>query len=187
MIQRSTHAHMADDQFPRRLHDLETRFGALQASLEDVPAGSHGTITGVIIGTAAYSAPEQIRGEDVDARADLFALGVMLYEMLTEERLFRRASTFETLHAVLTVDPPHVSTLNADAAPLDRIVTHLIEKSPDARFQSALDLIWALEHVPIRRDGGSEGRDDHALHGDRRRAQKLTNGRKPFEMARRAD
>jgi serine/threonine protein kinase/Tol biopolymer transport system component len=132
---------------------LDFGLAKLQSSLEDVPAGSHRTITGVIIGTAAYMAPEQIRGEDVDARADLFALGVMLYEMLTGQRLFRRASTFETLNAVLTVDPPHVSTLNAHAAaPLDQIVTRLIEKSPDARFQSALDLIWALEHVAIRRE-----------------------------------
>ena len=58
-------------------------------------------LTGVIVGTAGYMAPEQVKGEDVDARADLFALGVMLYEMLIGRAPFRCASTFETLHAIL--------------------------------------------------------------------------------------
>jgi Tol biopolymer transport system component len=105
-------------------------------------------MTGVIVGTAAYIAPEQIKGESVDPRADLFSLGVMLYEMLTRQHPFLRASTFETLHAALNVDPADVASLNPGVPlALDRIVMRLLQKAPDARFQSALDLVWALEQV----------------------------------------
>jgi serine/threonine protein kinase len=125
------------------------------AKLESALAGAHGdgsqTISGVIIGTAAYMAPEQVKGEHVDARTDLFALGVMLYEMISGRHPFRRASTFETFHAVLTVDPPDLLTANvSSSAPLTRIAMRLLNKAPDARFQSALDLAWALEQVTAR-------------------------------------
>ena len=62
----------------------------------------------MIVGTAGYMAPEQVRGEEVDARADLFALGVMLYEMLAGAAPFKRASVFETLQAILTFEPPDI-------------------------------------------------------------------------------
>jgi hypothetical protein len=127
---------------------LDFGLAKLQQSLEGVPTAGDRTLTGVILGTAGYMAPEQVRGEDVDARADLFALGVMLYEMLAGQHPFRRGSTFETLHAVLTVDPPHVTSLNARVpATLERIVMRLIQRTPEARFQSALDALWALEQV----------------------------------------
>jgi Tol biopolymer transport system component len=126
---------------------LDFGLAKLQQSLDEGPARQP-TMSGVIVGTAAYMAPEQIRGENVDARADLFALGVMLHEMLTRQHPFLRASTFETLHAVLTADPADVSSLNASVPiTLDRIVMRLLQKAPDARFQSALDLVWALEQV----------------------------------------
>src|SRR5688500_5780423 len=76
------------------------------AKLRPVADGVHArasTMAGVLVGTAGYMAPEQVRGEELDARADLFALGVMLYEMLSGRHPFRGASTFETLHAILTV------------------------------------------------------------------------------------
>jgi eukaryotic-like serine/threonine-protein kinase len=74
-------------------------------------AGSH-TVTGVIVGTAGYMAPEQVRGEEVDARSDLFALGATLYEMVHGQRPFRGASTIETLHAILTTEAPDLSSVN---------------------------------------------------------------------------
>jgi eukaryotic-like serine/threonine-protein kinase len=127
---------------------LDFGLAKLQMSLEGMPAGTSRTMTGVIVGTAGYMAPEQIKSEEVDARADLFALGVMLYEMLAGHHPFRRSSTFETLHAVLTIDPPDVSSLNAPVpTTLGRIVMRLLEKAPDARFQSARDVVWALEQV----------------------------------------
>jgi serine/threonine protein kinase len=134
---------------------LDFGLAKLQLSLEGVPIGTHPTITGVILGTAGYMAPEQVNGENVDARADLFALGVMSYEMLAGRNPFRGASTFESLHAVLTLSPPDLLSVNDQVpASLGRIVMRLLEKAPEARFQSALDVVWALEQVEIASAAG---------------------------------
>ena len=99
----------------------------------------------LVAGTAAYMAPEQARGESPDPRSDLFALGVMMYEMLAGTHPFRGASVFETLNAILTRDPTELQELNERVTPaLARIVMRLLQKSPDARFQSARDLAWTL-------------------------------------------
>jgi eukaryotic-like serine/threonine-protein kinase len=135
---------------------LDFGLAKLQLSLEGVPTGTHRTITGVILGTAGYMAPEQVKGENVDARADLFAFGAMLYEMLAGQRPFRSASTFESLHAVLTLNPPDLVSVNAQVpVSLGRIVMRLLEKAPEARFQSAVDVVWALEQVDTSAPGPS--------------------------------
>ena len=132
---------------------LDFGLAKLQLPIDDQTTAASHTMTGVIVGTAGYMAPEQVKGEPVDGRADLFALGVMLYEMLGGRHPFKRASTFETLHAILTTDPPDVSTLNRNVSlPLARIVTRLLKKDREARFQSAVDLAWALEQVGLRLD-----------------------------------
>jgi Tol biopolymer transport system component len=129
---------------------LDFGLAKLQMSM-DGPTAMSRTMTGVIVGTAGYMAPEQVRGDEVDARADLFALGVTLYEMLGGQNPFKGASTFETLHAILTVEPPALVTLNRAVPPsLARIVTRLLKKDREARFQSALDVAWALEQVGDR-------------------------------------
>jgi len=104
------------------------------------------TLSGVIVGTAGYIAPEQLKNEPVDARADLFVVGVILYELLTGRNPFRRDNTFETLNAILTFDPPDVSD-GSERVPssVARVVMRLLEKAPHQRFQSAIDLAWALE------------------------------------------
>jgi serine/threonine protein kinase len=79
-------------------------FGLAKLQAPTMPPGASVTVGGVIAGTAGYMAPEQATGAEVDSRADLFALGATLYEMLTGERAFRGARTIETLHAVLTTD-----------------------------------------------------------------------------------
>jgi serine/threonine protein kinase len=108
--------------------------------------GTGDTVAGNIAGTAGYMAPEQVRGGPADPRSDLFALGVMMYEMLAGRHPFRGASDFETLHAVLTSAPPDLLTVNEHVPlPLVRIVMRLLEKVPEARFQSARDLAWSLE------------------------------------------
>ncbi|HET7696568.1 MAG TPA: protein kinase [Vicinamibacterales bacterium] len=104
------------------------------------------TVTGILLGTAGYLAPEQIRGERVDARADLFALGSILYELVTGERAFAGENTVDTLHAILHSQPPDLlRQTDGVRAGLARIAARLLEKAPDDRFQSAADLAWALE------------------------------------------
>ena len=111
------------------------------------------TLTHVVLGTAGYLAPEQIRGEPVDGRTDLFAFGAILFEMLTGARPFAHQHTIDTLHAILHEPTPIALAEMADVpAPLTAIVTRLLEKAPTGRFQSAADLMWALEQVAGTRD-----------------------------------
>jgi eukaryotic-like serine/threonine-protein kinase len=106
------------------------------------------TAAGVVMGTASYMAPEQVRGDAVDARTDIFAFGAVLYEMLTGKRAFRRDTTPETMTAVLKEDPPDIAESSPTVSPaLDRIVRRCLEKSPDQRFQSAKDLSFALGNL----------------------------------------
>ena len=103
------------------------------------------TVAGVVMGTASYMAPEQVRGEPADTRTDIFAFGSVLYEMLSGVRAFRRDTAAETMTAVLKDDPPELSDPRRAVSPtLDRIVRRCVEKSPDQRFQSARDLSFAL-------------------------------------------
>ena len=105
-----------------------------------------GTGAGIVIGTVGYMSPEQVRGEPVDARSDIFALGVVLYEMLAGRRPFARGSKVETLNAILTETPPDLAGLHSLVPlALDRIVRHCLEKDPAQRFQSARDVAFALE------------------------------------------
>ena len=122
----------------------------------DPPAS---TMSGVIAGTPGYMAPEQVRGEDVDTRADLFALGAMLYEMLSGGRPFDGASTIETLHAILAVDPAALVKVRPDVPlALSHIVHRCLEKSPTRRFQSADEVITALDAAAATRRMVSTGK-----------------------------
>ncbi len=104
---------------------------------------SYLTDEGTVLGTAGYMAPEQVRGEAVDHRADLFSFGVILYEMLTGKRAFAGDSSVEVMNAILKDDPPE---LPASVPPaLNRIVRRCLEKEPARRFQSAADLAFALQ------------------------------------------
>jgi Tol biopolymer transport system component len=128
-------------------------FGLAKLTRPDVlaPAGEKPdsvspTATGVILGTVGYMAPEQVRGQAADHRSDLFALGAILYEMLTGERAFRGASFVDTLSAILKEEPPPLAASGRDIPPaLEPIVRHCLEKRPEERFQSARDLAFALE------------------------------------------
>jgi serine/threonine protein kinase/tetratricopeptide (TPR) repeat protein len=111
------------------------------------------TRPGMVLGTAAYMAPEQARGEELDARTDLFALGVILYEMLTGESPFRRDTPLATLGAVLHDDPPRVeSAAPGLPAGLAQLVSECLEKSPERRPSSAREIARRLE------SSGPEGR-----------------------------
>ena len=116
------------------------------ASAATIAGGA--TASGVILGTAGYMAPEQVRGERADSRADLFSLGCVLYELLGGRRAFSGETAIETLNAILKVDPPSLAELRAEVPPaLVRVVERCLDKSPAGRFQSAADLAWALDGV----------------------------------------
>ena len=107
---------------------------------------AHKTDAGTVMGTVGYMAPEQVRGQAVDGRADLFALGTVLYEMLTGRRAFERDTGADTMMAILKEDPPEFDTTRGHIPPaLDRIVRHCVEKNVVERFQSARDVAFALE------------------------------------------
>jgi Tol biopolymer transport system component len=115
------------------------------AAPSEVTLTSSQTAAGVVMGTASYMAPEQVRGEPADPRTDIFAFGAVLYEMLSGTRAFRRDTAVETMTAVLKDDPPELADPVRLVSPaLDRIVRRCLEKSPEQRFQSARDLSFAL-------------------------------------------
>jgi len=117
--------------------------------------GTTATEVGVVVGTAGYMSPEQVRGEAVDHRSDIFSFGVVLYEMLSGERAFRRDSRAETHAAILTEDPPELSGTGRRIPPgLARIVRRCLEKRAGDRFQSTHDLALALEAVSAGGFGG---------------------------------
>ncbi len=124
----------------------------------DTTAEAHvGTSPGVVLGTVGYMAPEQVRAGAVDHRADLFAVGCVLYELLGGQRAFQGASGVETLHAILNSDPPDLTTLVPGlSGGLERIVRRCLEKDPLQRFQSARDLAFALEAVGETRSSSPE-------------------------------
>ncbi|HEX9271428.1 MAG TPA: serine/threonine-protein kinase, partial [Candidatus Binatia bacterium] len=106
----------------------------------DVPTRRVDTDPGTVIGTVGYMSPEQVRGQGVDHRSDIFAFGAILYEMLSGKRAFHGDSAVETMSAILREDPPELSATNQNVAPaLERVVHHCLEKSPEERFQSARD------------------------------------------------
>ena len=107
-----------------------------------------GTQPGVVLGTMGYMAPEQVRGKPADARSDNFALGTILYEMLSGQKAFRGESAADTITAILTKEPPDLSQTNREIhGGLDRIVRHCLEKNPEERFQSARDIAFDLESL----------------------------------------
>jgi len=99
------------------------------------------SVRGELVGTAPYMAPEQIRGQSVDARSDLYALGVILYELLAGQRPFRGGTFADLSSAILRDTPEPLSEIRPDHPDdLDRIVTRCLEKNPPDRFQTALEV-----------------------------------------------
>src|SRR5499426_644390 len=106
------------------------------------------TEPGVVMGTLGYMSPEQVKAKPADARSDIFALGAILYEMLSGQRAFRGDSAGETMAAILKEDPPDLSLTNPSVSPaVERVVRHCLEKNPERRFHSAHDVAFALETV----------------------------------------
>ncbi|MEO8431167.1 MAG: protein kinase [Acidobacteriota bacterium] len=104
------------------------------------------TEPGTILGTVGYMAPEQVRGQPADARADIFSFGAILYEAISGERAFHAGSPIETMTAILKDEPPEVpEAVRSAAGALERIARRCLEKNPAERFQCARDLGYALE------------------------------------------
>jgi WD40 repeat protein len=116
--------------------------------LRDASTRDPQTATGARLGTVGYMAPEQVRGLAVDHRADIFAFGCVLYEMLSGRRAFKGDTEADTISAILTKDPPPLSSSMQQLPPtLEKIVRRCLEKRPDDRFTSARDLGFALQAV----------------------------------------
>jgi Tol biopolymer transport system component len=131
---------------------------AFDGRAEAVSASPTETGPGVLLGTVGYMAPEQVRGQGADHRADIFSLGVVVYETVTGKHPFARETSAETMTAILKTDPPEPALVEPTTPlPLSRAITHCLEKSPDDRYQSARDLAFDLgllsglsapQHVP---------------------------------------
>jgi TolB-like protein len=114
----------------------------------DAATASKPTSPGAWVGTVGYMPPEQVRGRPVDHRSDLFALGVVLYEMLARRSPFRRDTAADTIGATLDEHPPPLRPTGRPVSPaLESIVRRCLEKRPEDRFQSAHDLALALKAV----------------------------------------
>ncbi len=106
---------------------------------------TEGTEAGMVMGTVGYMAPEQVRGQTADHRADIFAFGAVLYEMLSGKRAFQKPTSADTMSAILNEDPLGISQVTTSVPPaLQRVVHRCLEKNPEQRFHSASDLAFAL-------------------------------------------
>ncbi|HEU5239637.1 MAG TPA: protein kinase, partial [Pyrinomonadaceae bacterium] len=115
------------------------------------------TDPGTVMGTAGYMSPEQVRGQAIDHRSDIFSFGSILYEMLTGQRAFRRETMAESMTAILKEEPSELSETNAKINPaLEKIVRRCLQKKPEQRFQSAHDLAFALEALSTLSGSGSK-------------------------------
>jgi serine/threonine protein kinase len=119
-----------------------------EAARASAPTLQADTGPGAVWGTAGYMSPEQVRGNPVDHRSDIFALGAILYEMLSGKRAFQGASPADTVSAILKEDPRDLTEIVGVIPPaLERLVRHCLEKNPKERFQSARDLAFNLEAI----------------------------------------
>jgi TolB-like protein/tetratricopeptide (TPR) repeat protein/tRNA A-37 threonylcarbamoyl transferase component Bud32 len=125
------------------------------AKLDTSTAAEGGTQTGTVIGTKGYMSPEQVRGEAVDRRSDIFSFGAILYEMLSGQRAFGAQAPVESAYAILHDQPPALSGHSDD---LQRIIRTCLEKDPSRRFASAEEisaqLAGAMTSLPRRRRNG---------------------------------
>jgi serine/threonine-protein kinase len=148
---------------------LDFGLAKLQANAPGaVPRGEEATVAALtgahtIVGTPQYMAPEQIEGRDADTRTDIFALGSVLYELITGKRAFDGRTTSNVIAAVLATEPPRITELAPVTPPaLEFVVSRCLEKDPDARWQSARDvglqLTFVADHLADPRPAQSASR-----------------------------
>jgi eukaryotic-like serine/threonine-protein kinase len=138
---------LAQEQQPRAATAGDTRS----------PTLGRETDPGTVVGTVGYMSPEQVRGDAVDHRSDIFSLGCVLHEMLSGRRAFARETVAETMTAILREDAAPLAGTGRIVPPaLERIVSHCLEKKPEQRFQSASDLAFDLSN-PSAASGAGAG------------------------------
>ncbi len=121
-------------------------FGVAKAEHRDVE-----TRSGAVKGKIGYMSPEQCRGAPLDRRSDLFSLGIVMWEMLTSERRFKRGSDFENMAAIVNEESPLVSSRRTDVpAELDAIARRLLDRDPTTRYQTSDELLEDLERVAVQ-------------------------------------
>ena len=148
LVTESGHAKIIDFGLAKLLHPL----GVLANQVE-TPARAQ-TDPGKLLGTTAYMSPEQARGEDIDARSDIFSFGSVLFEMLGRKPAFSRRSAIETLHAIITEETPRLPDLGAQGArvrgDLVRVVEQCLEKDPEDRYQSIQEAATEIRNIRRR-------------------------------------
>ncbi|HVS01456.1 MAG TPA: protein kinase [Thermoanaerobaculia bacterium] len=133
-----------------RVKVLDFGLAKLHAAVQGGGEADLATLTqqGMLVGTVPYMAPEQVQGRLSDARADLFSLGVIFYELLTGRRPFRGETAAEVISAILRDTPPPVTDLKADLPDgLAKIVRRCLEKEPQRRYQTVRDLLNELAEI----------------------------------------
>jgi Tol biopolymer transport system component len=143
-----------------------------KGSLTSLPTQQGLTQEGTILGTFQYMAPEQLEGREADARTDVFALGATLYEMATGRKAFSAASQASLITAIMSSDPPAISSVQPMSPPaLDRVVRKCLAKDPEDRWQSAADLGSELRWIA---EGSSAGVASPVTASRRRRSLRLS-------------
>jgi serine/threonine protein kinase len=152
---------------------IATTSGLGRASETSKPAGASDaavTAPGVVAGTSSYMSPEQVRGDALDARTDLFSLGVTLYEMTTGQLPFKGNDAAEVRRAVLDTDPPPASQVRSEVPKeLEAIIENCLRRNREARYQRASDLSAALGALKRSRESGL------IIAGEKRRTRWLAS------------
>ena len=124
--------------------------GAVGIASSGAATMTHSPLTteGTLVGTFQYMSPEQLEGQEADARSDIFGLGCVLYELVTGQRAFEGKSTAKVVAAIMTTEPPPVTTLSPlTPAALERVIRKCLAKDPEERWQNAGDLASELRWI----------------------------------------
>jgi Tol biopolymer transport system component len=131
------------------LAKLKQEAGPANVPLSDLPTGNDQlTAQGAIVGTLQYMAPEQLEGNEVDSRTDIFAFGAVVYEMATSGKAFEGKTSASVVAKILEVDPPSMASLQPMTPPaLDRVVKKCLAKEPERRWQAASDVCDEMKWI----------------------------------------